>query len=76
LEQFRAIVQIIEENADLANQVKRIRWQHGAEEIQTAQRQSISSSKLEDRQLVDCQSRKPSTWMKSGNCMTWKLLQL
>ena len=34
LEQFRAIVQIIEENADLANQVKRIRWQHGAEEIQ------------------------------------------
>jgi phage terminase large subunit-like protein len=28
-------VQIIEENADLANQVKRIRWQHGAEEIQT-----------------------------------------
>jgi hypothetical protein len=35
LEQFRAIVQIIEENADLANQVKRIRWQHGAEEIQT-----------------------------------------
>jgi phage terminase large subunit-like protein len=35
LEQFRSIVQIIEENADLANQVKRIRWQHGAEEIQT-----------------------------------------
>jgi phage terminase large subunit-like protein len=35
LEQFRAIVEIIEENADLANQVKRIRWQHGAEEIQT-----------------------------------------
>jgi len=35
LEQFRTIVQIIEENADLANQVKRIRWQHGAEEIQT-----------------------------------------
>jgi len=35
LEQFRAIVQIIEENADLANQVKRIRWQHGVEEIQT-----------------------------------------
>jgi hypothetical protein len=35
LEQFRAIVQIIEENANLANQVKRIRWQHGAEEIQT-----------------------------------------
>jgi phage terminase large subunit-like protein len=35
LEQFRAIVQIIEENADLANQVQRIRWQHGAEEIQT-----------------------------------------
>ena len=35
LEQFRSIVQIIEENSDLANQVKRIRWQHGAEEIQT-----------------------------------------
>ena len=35
LEQFRSIVQIIEENANLANQVKRIRWQHGAEEIQT-----------------------------------------
>jgi hypothetical protein len=35
LEQFRSIVQMIEENADLANQIKRIRWQHGAEEIQT-----------------------------------------
>jgi phage terminase large subunit-like protein len=35
LEQFRAIVQIIEANADLANRVKRIRWQHGAEEIET-----------------------------------------
>jgi phage terminase large subunit-like protein len=35
LEQFRAIVQIIESNDDLAKQVKRIRWQHGAEEIET-----------------------------------------
>jgi phage terminase large subunit-like protein len=35
LEQFRAIVQIIEANRDLANRVKRIRWQHGAEEIET-----------------------------------------
>jgi phage terminase large subunit-like protein len=35
LEQFRAIVQIIEANQDLANRVKRIRWQHGAEEIET-----------------------------------------
>ena len=35
LEQFRAIVQIIEANSDLANKVKRIRWQHGAEEIET-----------------------------------------
>lgn len=35
LEQFRAIVQIIEANDDLAKRVKRIRWQHGAEEIET-----------------------------------------
>jgi phage terminase large subunit-like protein len=35
LEQFRAIVQIIESNDDLAKRVKRIRWQHGAEEIET-----------------------------------------
>ena len=35
LEQFRTIVQIIESHSDLANQVKRIRWQHGAEEIET-----------------------------------------
>jgi phage terminase large subunit-like protein len=35
LEQFRAIVQIIEGNDDLAKRVKRIRWQHGAEEIET-----------------------------------------
>ena len=35
LEQFRAIVQIIESHEDLAKRVKRIRWQHGAEEIET-----------------------------------------
>jgi phage terminase large subunit-like protein len=35
LEQFRAIVQIIESHDDLAKRVKRIRWQHGAEEIET-----------------------------------------
>ena len=35
LEQFRGIVQIIESNDDLAKRVKRIRWQHGAEEIET-----------------------------------------
>jgi phage terminase large subunit-like protein len=35
LEQFRAIVQIIESQDDLAKRVKRIRWQHGAEEIET-----------------------------------------
>ena len=35
LEQFRALVAMIESNDDLAKQVKRIRWQHGAEEIET-----------------------------------------
>jgi phage terminase large subunit-like protein len=35
LEQFRSIVQIIESHEDLAKRVKRIRWQHGAEEIET-----------------------------------------
>lgn len=35
LEQFRALVGMIEANDDLAKQVKRIRWQHGAEEIET-----------------------------------------
>ena len=35
LEQFRSLVAIIEANDDLAAQVKRIRWQHGAEEIET-----------------------------------------
>ena len=35
LEQFRSIVHIIESHDDLAKQVKRIRWQHGAEEIET-----------------------------------------
>lgn len=35
LEQFRSLVQMIESNDDLAKQVKRIRWQHGAEEIET-----------------------------------------
>jgi hypothetical protein len=35
LEQFRAIVQIVESHDDLAKRVKRIRWQHGAEEIET-----------------------------------------
>ena len=35
LEQFRSLVQIIESHDDLAKQVKRIRWQHGAEEIET-----------------------------------------
>jgi len=35
LEQFRSLVQIIESHDDLAKQVKRIRWQHGAEEIVT-----------------------------------------
>jgi phage terminase large subunit-like protein len=35
LEQFRAMVQIIEANDSLAKQVKKIRWQHGGEEIET-----------------------------------------
>jgi hypothetical protein len=35
LEQFRSLVAIIEGHDDLAKQVKRIRWQHGAEEIET-----------------------------------------
>lgn len=35
LEQFRAIVQIIESHDDLSKRIKRIRWQHGAEEIET-----------------------------------------
>jgi len=35
LEQFRQLVNIIEANDDLAKQVKRIRWQHGNEEIET-----------------------------------------
>ena len=35
LEQFRSLVAIIEAHDDLAKQVKRIRWQHGAEEIET-----------------------------------------
>ena len=35
LEQFRAMVQIIEKNEALAKQVKKIRWQHGGEEIET-----------------------------------------
>jgi hypothetical protein len=35
LEQFRAMVQMIEGNDNLAKQVKKIRWQHGGEEIET-----------------------------------------
>jgi hypothetical protein len=35
LEQFRAMVQIIEANDSLAKQVKKIRWQHGGEELET-----------------------------------------
>ena len=35
LEQFRQLVHIIESNDDLAARVKRIRWQHGNEEIET-----------------------------------------
>jgi phage terminase large subunit-like protein len=35
LEQFRSMVQIIEGNDSLAKQVKKIRWQHGGEEIET-----------------------------------------
>ena len=34
LETFRDIVNIIEENEDLAKQVKKIRWAHGSEEIE------------------------------------------
>jgi hypothetical protein len=34
LEQFRQLVSMIDKHADLSAQVKRIRWQHGAEEIQ------------------------------------------
>ena len=35
LEQFRALVSLIEANDSLAKQVKRIRWAHGTEEIET-----------------------------------------
>jgi hypothetical protein len=35
LEQFRAMVQMIEGNDNLRKQVKKIRWQHGGEEIET-----------------------------------------
>lgn len=35
LETFRDLVNIIEENDSLAKQVKRIRWAHGSEEIET-----------------------------------------
>jgi hypothetical protein len=35
LEQFRQLVGMIEKHDDLAKQIKRIRWQHGAEEIET-----------------------------------------
>ena len=35
LEQFRSLVNIIEGNDGLAKQVKKIRWQHGGEEIET-----------------------------------------
>ena len=35
LEQFRSMVQIIEGSDNLAKQVKKIRWQHGGEEIET-----------------------------------------
>jgi hypothetical protein len=35
LEQFRSLVSLIESNDVLAKQVKRIRWAHGAEEIET-----------------------------------------
>jgi hypothetical protein len=35
LEQFRAMVEMIEGNDNLAKQVKKIRWQHGGEEIET-----------------------------------------
>ena len=35
LEQFREMVNVIEANDSLAKQVKRIRWAHGAEEVET-----------------------------------------
>jgi len=35
VERFREVVQIIEENEEMSKQVKRIRWAHGAEEIET-----------------------------------------
>ena len=35
LEQFRAMVQMIDGNDNLRKQVKKIRWQHGGEEIET-----------------------------------------
>jgi len=35
LEQFRQLVGMIESHDDLAKRVKRIRWQHGAEELET-----------------------------------------
>ena len=35
LEQFRQLVNIIESKDDLAKRIKRIRWQHGNEEIET-----------------------------------------
>ena len=35
LEQFRSMVQIIDGNDNLRKQVKKIRWQHGGEEIET-----------------------------------------
>jgi len=35
LETFRDLVQAIESNDGLAKQVKRIRWAHGSEEIET-----------------------------------------
>jgi phage terminase large subunit-like protein len=35
LEQFRQLVSLIESNDSLSKQVKRIRWAHGAEEIET-----------------------------------------
>jgi hypothetical protein len=35
LEQFRSLVSLIESNDVLSKQVKRIRWAHGAEEIET-----------------------------------------
>jgi len=35
LEQFRSLVSLIESNDILAKQIKRIRWAHGAEEIET-----------------------------------------